>query len=157
MMSGALFLLSGLLCWLKGSLSSVASPWVGTGSSLLPPDFCPTLNCVTFRDSRALFSCCGRLALLWCTPVAWMVLYVSGMPGLAACSLTTGATLLRSWTLPSASKHCGLAALESGFSVREHRSFVDGRDSLRDMRPNTWLHPVIKACQAVHLCMQSES
>lgn len=43
MMPGALFLLSGLLCWLKGSLSSVAPLRVGMGSSLLPPDFCPTL------------------------------------------------------------------------------------------------------------------
>lgn len=102
----------------KGSLSSVAPLRVGLGllfSLLTSVLLC---YCVTHLDSRALFSCCGRLALLWCTPVAWMVLYVSGMPGLAACLLTTGATLLRSWTLPSASKHCGLAALESGFSVR---------------------------------------
>lgn len=63
------------------------------------------------------------------------------MPGLAACLLTTGATLLRSWILLSASKHCGLAALESGSSTGPW-----WKGFLREMRPNAWVHPVIEAC-----------
>lgn len=101
----------------------------GWGRGLLPPDFCPTLLLCHFRDSRALFSCFGRLALLWYTPVAWMASCVFGMPGLAACLLTTGATLPRSWTLLSASKHSGLVPLESGLVWGSPGPLWNGRGS----------------------------
>lgn len=69
------------------------------------PDLC--LASVVPCCSLALCSCCGRQALLWFTLAAWMASYASGMLGPAAFLLTTGATRLRSWTLPSASKRNG--------------------------------------------------
>lgn len=78
MVSGALFLLSGLLCWLRGSLSSVAlCPALserGDRSSPLHPDFCPTLLLCHIPGQS------GIVQLLWEAGTA--VVYTCSLDGI---------------------------------------------------------------------------
>lgn len=61
---GFSFLLSGLLCWLKGSLSSGPSEG-GLGSSLLPPDF----DSVTVSHSGTVWHCSAAVGGWHCCGV----------------------------------------------------------------------------------------